>query len=304
MAAPIYWSPNCRLFSCVGPDDLLLDGIVFEAQSATQLVVHIHGCFGNFYQNTMIRRLAFQYTRRNISFACVNLSSHSGLAEGNHFNDPARVTYLGGMVGTLSRCTSEIEAITSALQTEFSVPIVLQGHSLGVDRVVAFVRDTGFEGKLILLSPCDSVGIQERWLGGKNIYTQCESIHSYPDNSDYWDLLPRGTYGATGNSGEWRYEIPATKDVFLSIMEGWPRRLFSLKYAEAYNIRNKTLVCMGRNDELHTFDIALWESFLNERFTNAQVITIETGHDLGGYASTVGEKVAEWLNADNAAQTE
>src|SRR5438093_13111615 len=113
-----------------------IDGILYRSDSGKATIVHIHGSFGNFYQNRFVRLMARRYCEARMNFLSVNMAGHDGLVEGYRHN--LEFEYLGGAVADFGECVADIEgAVLFARQ--FSDRIILQGHSLGCDRVLHFL---------------------------------------------------------------------------------------------------------------------------------------------------------------------
>jgi hypothetical protein len=58
------------------------DGILFYSGEHRPAIVHVHGSYGNFYQNEFIRTMAEVYLAANINFLSFNLAAHDAVAEG------------------------------------------------------------------------------------------------------------------------------------------------------------------------------------------------------------------------------
>ena len=61
---------------------LHLDGLLFQKDNYRKTIIHVHGSYGNFYQNHFLRLMARQYTDSGINFLSFNLAGHDGFGEG------------------------------------------------------------------------------------------------------------------------------------------------------------------------------------------------------------------------------
>src|SRR5262245_35994529 len=72
------------------------DGILYQDASYRTTIIHIHGSFGNFYQNEFLRVMAKVYMAAGINFLSFNLAGHDALAEG--YRHEWDFEYVGGAV--------------------------------------------------------------------------------------------------------------------------------------------------------------------------------------------------------------
>ncbi|MHB1157524.1 MAG: alpha/beta fold hydrolase [Phycisphaerales bacterium] len=118
-----------RLIKFESEDGFILDGMLFEANSCRGIVVHIHGNYGNFYNNYFLYRMSCMYTANGYSFMTFNLSGHDGLAEGYWGN---QLRYIGGAVSDFERCLVEIDAAVG-VANEHAKRVILEILSKVVD---------------------------------------------------------------------------------------------------------------------------------------------------------------------------
>jgi pimeloyl-ACP methyl ester carboxylesterase len=125
-------------------DGVELQGILTERELKEQnLVLHIHGTWGNFYGNHFIDYFSRQYPTHGYSFLSANTRGHDDGAISEKFED----------------CLLDIgQWINYALENGYK-KIVLQGHSLGALKAVYFMNKQKNSpiDKLILLSPFDPI---------------------------------------------------------------------------------------------------------------------------------------------------
>ncbi len=124
------------------------DGILYHAGDGLPTIIHVHGSFGNFYQNDFLRIMAAHYLASGINFLSFNLAAHDGLAEG--YRNDWDFEYTGGAIVDFNTCVDDIQSAVDFV-SPFSGRIVLQGHSLGCDRVVHYLRSTAAPLDFILL---------------------------------------------------------------------------------------------------------------------------------------------------------
>src|SRR5688572_30243851 len=122
-----------ELVSFRNPENYLLDGILYDVENSEKTVIHIHGSYGNFYQNAFIRYLAKTYNESGYNFLSFNLRAHDGFAEG--YQNVEDFEYVGGAVSEFNTYLLDIDGAVNFVGT-FSKKIILQGHSMGCDRAI------------------------------------------------------------------------------------------------------------------------------------------------------------------------
>ena len=165
--------------------------------------------------------MASVYGNARLNFLSVNMSCHDGLGEGYWVD--GRFAYIGSCASPFQECVDDIAgAVTFA--ERFSDRIVLQGHSLGCDRVLQYSIDLRSTCDLVLLAPCDSYQLQADWIAPETVEAQIARLRSGAGSDTVLDWLPAREYGIRCRD-EWTYSIPVTRRAFLSIAEGPPYRL-------------------------------------------------------------------------------
>jgi hypothetical protein len=199
-----------------------LDGIVYREKSARTTVIHIHGSFGNFYQSRFVRLMAAMYQDAGINLLSVNLACHDGLAEG--YRNDEDFMYAGGAIASFDECAADIAGAVQFAES-FSDRVILQGHSLGCDRVLDYSIRNNALIDLVLLSPCDSYQLQANWIAPETVEQQIDRLKSEAPRHPDFDWLATREYGVRGGE-DWTYPIPVTRKAFLSILVSLKVHLF------------------------------------------------------------------------------
>jgi pimeloyl-ACP methyl ester carboxylesterase len=187
--------------------------------------------------------------------------------------------------------------IQGAIQyaTQFSDRIILQGHSLGCDRVLQFLINVEKEYDFILLSPCDSYQLQVRWIAPETVEEQIKRIKDQTPRDSHFDWLPSREYGVAGG-GDWTYPIPITRRAFLSIAEGPPYRLMNIEQPSDFHCDGRALIYLGGKDLLQVWPHDSMFQYLKERIPDAKEVYIPSGdHMLEGCEQAVAEKIIQWV---------
>lgn len=154
----------------------LLHGAKSETkQNNNSIAIHIHGSWGNFYENPFALELAGTYNQQGFDYASVNLSGHDGGTINESFADSVE----------------EIIAWSDLLGAGKS-NIVLQGHSLGALKLIRLANDPNYESAieklsgLVLLSPFDLVA----FYGGPNVERRRSHAKEFRDANGENALVP------------------------------------------------------------------------------------------------------------------
>jgi len=282
-----------ELITCKSTKGLHLDGLLYQSDSNRITIVHVHGSFGNFYQNQFVRLMARRYMQAGINFFSFNLAGHDGFGEG--YRNVDDFEYVGGGVSDFSECIADIEgAIVFA--KDFSDRVVLQGHSLGCDRILHYLIKTHSRHDLILLSPCDSYQLQCNWIYPETVEQQISRLKNETTSAKL-DWLPLEEYGI--KQGEWTYPIPVTRAALLSIMEGPPFKLMNLSRPSEFYLDQRALVYIGGKDLLQTAPSDVMYGYLEKRIRDVRRAYFDEGdHNLAGCEGELIETILSWIRGE------
>lgn len=269
-----------------------LDGILYQSDSNKTTILHVHGSFGNFYQNQFVRQMALAYLGNSINFLSFNLSSHDGLAEGySHENEFA---YTGGALADFEECIGDIKGAIEFTQP-FSKRVILQGHSLGCDRILHFLISTQAKYDFILLSPCDSFQLQSNWIAPQAVQVQIQRLRAKGQRLADLEWVSTNEYGI--KQGTWVYPIPITRKALISILDGPPLKLLNIENPYNFFIDQDALVVIGGKDELQTSRSEVMFEYLQKRVRKLSKAYFPIGdHFLAGCEEEVIAVIIEWAN--------
>lgn len=283
-----------ELITLKSANGLDLDGIVYREEQNRITVIHIPGSFGNFYQNRFIRMMAKAYLPAGINLVSINMSSHDGLAEGNRWDKDFE--YVGGAVTDFNECVRDIQGVVSYV-SGFGDRVILQGHSLGCDRVLQFLISTKRQYDAVLLSPCDSYQLQANWIAPETVEQQIQRLKAEAPSDPVFDWLPSREYGVKGG-GDWTYPIPVTRETLLSIMEGAPYHLIRIKSPAQFYLEHRALIYIGGMDRLQAWSGCDMFRYLRKRIRSVTEVYVPQGdHSLAGCEALVIQRIIEWACA-------
>ena len=273
---------------------LHLDGILYHNDKNRKTIIHVHGSYGNFYQSHFLRLMAERFLSSGINFLSFNLAGHDGFGEG--YRNIEDFEYVGGAVQDFAECISDIEGAISFVH-EFSDQIVLQGHSLGCDRVLHYLITRKSRLDFILLSPCDSYQLQCNWIHPETVQDQIARLKR-EDKRIEFDWLPSEEYGI--KQGEWTYVIPVTRGTALSIMDGPPFKLMNIARPSIFHLEQKALIYIGGRDLLQTVDSNTMYQYLEARISSVTRAYYSSGdHNLAGCEDEVVDQILKWVSSSS-----
>lgn len=276
-------------------------GMIFcsLSQNNDTIVIHIHGNFGNFYQNKFLWIMSEVYIKNGVDFLTINLSSHDGLAEGYYGRE---LKYVGGGVADYNCSQADIEAAINFAVYKGYKHIILQGHSLGCDKVIQYTLENKSDIPLILLSPVDSYRVQSDWIKPETINAQIVRLKHNLKNEDNWggtadlDWLDPHEYGARGNTEEWIYQIPITRNALISILDGAAFKYLNVDFGTDFLIQNQVYIFIGKHDGLQMHEMSKWVEFLRKSFAHSEIMTsLDADHDIVGVENELSEAIIEWI---------
>lgn len=280
---------NGELITFFAADGLRLKGYLALGESNLATIIHIHGNFGNFYENDFIPIMAEKYTAAGINFLCVNNRGHDGIAEAYH---DGKLVYVGGAIELPEQCIYDIEGAVQFAE-RFSSRIILQGHSFGCLRTMAYLKQSQRALEFILLSPADTYALQSDYIYPETITTQIARItNQFADQMD--TLLPSREFGIRHNDVE--YHIPISARTFVALFSGSMPGLLRYDKPLDFYFDTKCFVYYGGKDVLWTEPRNVVENFFLTHVANLRFYYSEGGdHHFHGFESHVVGEVIKWV---------
>ncbi len=301
-----------KLVSFNAKNDYEVIGILFQKGSSSdtniknhvnnKIVVHIHGSLGNFYQNKFIWHMSKIYCENGIDFLSINLSAHDGLAEGYY---GTKMKYVGGSVTDYEESQFDIDAALEFAKSLGYEDILLQGHSLGCDKIIEYSLKSTPTYDLILLSPTDSYAIHSRWILPETIDEQINRLEtSISDKNNMicedanFDWAKCNDYGAKGTDQDWNYQIPVTKRTLLSILKGSAFTNLNMELSHKFYIDINVFAFLGKKDGLLFCPNYKMAEHLSNKFkTFTSVLDLDADHDLVGVEKELTNRIVKWVHA-------
>jgi pimeloyl-ACP methyl ester carboxylesterase len=178
-------------------DKLILQGMVCRPDESVAngvTVIHVHGSYGNFYENFFLAPMADACQKLGATFVSINTRGRDYLADlKSRQPDRYTSTRIGGIREVFQESTKDIAAWVEWARAHGSGAVILQGHSLGAMKVTHYLGHypTACDG-LVLVSPPDNIGLQRAAVGGH--YDSYIELARTSAASDPDKLMPEEAY--------------------------------------------------------------------------------------------------------------
>lgn len=286
-------SRPCRLIRSMSRDGHPIHGALFEPELGENrgvVVLHSHGTLGNFYFNPFIDEFARFYCENGISFLTFNHLAHDAIAE-SEIN--GKLKYIGGSVSDFSSCLDDFEALRGFLGEIGYQHFIMQGHSLGCERVIFDRQKASKSWPVILLAPVNSYATQQAWCTerlGLTVNELTERILTNPS-----DVLRTDIYGSPSSDPEWDYHIPVFESAYLSFVQSEAFTYFSPERTSLTSI-DEALVIFSKKDAFHSlYDGDLQDFFRSVVGVGSKFMAFDCNHDFEGRMNSVCEACVEFV---------
>ncbi len=241
--------------------------------------IHIHGTWGNFYENPFALQLSDTYQRTGWSYASVNNIGHDG----------------GSIEEDFEESLPEIADWVNYLSPG-NEPIILQGHSLGALKILRLLQDSQYTElqarihAVVLLSPFDIVAfnggvgeeLQERRAkaeklkaeqGGKALVTA--------DIFDVWPLSVSTYLQATSAGGRW--DLVPTREKSVGVLR---------------SLKVPTFIAIGGSDFAAYPDPRAVAELIAQHAPMISLTFIEGApHNFAGHEDTLANAIGDFVQA-------
>ena len=228
--------------------------------TASEIVIHVHGMAGNFYENSFIEVIAATCNENGIDFLAFNNRGHDYLADCERITSEGIESYsAGGAYENFSDCVFDLKGVLKWAVSEGYSSIYLEGHSSGANKI-AFSYDALISEKIfanvlkgiILISPCDDVGIYHSEVCEEERDNAFLLAKKYINEGNGTHLMPLGTF----------FDYLLSAETFVdcfsegSALDMFPYRLGSLINSRVSKISLPMLIQFGNNGDfvLQDFD--------------------------------------------------
>lgn len=281
---------------------LYLDGLYFFSPINRCCVIHVHGSFGNFYSNSFIKIMAEIYNVRGVNFLSFNLTQHDGIAEAVREQDyVCSWEYVGYSVSDYDSCIDDIYGALDFVRSRNNNFIILQGHSLGCNRVLYYIKESKCKCPVILLSPTNSLELQRRWIFPERIDQQINRLTTDGLKTDI-SCIEHGVNTSGKEINRVRDDapyIPISGKALVSMLKNPSMDIIQMLNNER-PVENWAFIYLGGRDEYQTDPSDIYINCFDQYFSHTTYRFIDSGnHSFLGFEEKLAKCIAEWINSIN-----
>ena len=218
-------------------------------QKKKRIIIHVHGMAGNFYENDFLEIIAGKCKDTGIDYLVFNNRGHDYVADCVRVTENGCVGYNGGGAYEIfGECIYDIEGVLHWADESGYEEIYLEGHSSGANKIIyAFNRmslnDEIFSKirGIILISPCDDIGIYFEESTPEQRKKTLELANTYINEGTPEKLMPEGTFF------DYIFSAKTYMDCFAegSYFDVFPYRNGTLENTDICRIKKPILVTFG-----------------------------------------------------------
>lgn len=286
----LYEKVEGKIVEVCTPDKLPLYGLYIKAKKSQTILINIHGTASNFYENYFIFPLGVSLKKEGISLLSTNNRGASVMQVYPH---------MGAAIERFEDCILDIDAwIKYALSLGYK-EIILQGHSLGAEKVIYYLNKGKYVKKIkgvILLAPADSYGYTTKvCLSKKELHLLLEEAKNSVKVGDA-ELFLKKKWLCHGNT------LPKGAKSFINFFKGGSELSKALPLRnggglEMYKkIKVPILTIIGNQEEYTVIPIKEALIILKKENSLSKVVQIkDCNHDFEGKEKEVSREIINFL---------
>ncbi len=271
-------------------DGMLLYGLHLMAKNSKTVIIAIHGTASNFYENDFMKEITKVAHQKGVSVLLTNNRGTAVLQAWPKLH--------GTALEHFEDCINDIDAwISYAIDKGYS-KIILQGHSLGTEKVIYYMSKGKYNNKVkavILLAFSDSWGAEMRYLKKKGTDGYMKEADNLAKEGKGYQFLISDWLCYSG-------VMPKSADSFLNFMkdnselsEALPFRNHGLPLYK--NIRVPILAVIGDKTEYTIIPIKEAIELLKKENPLTESYQIKNcNHDFEGKEKELAEIVGRFLD--------
>lgn len=290
--------PLCEVVKFTSPDGYVYTGLLYRSlQDTDKTIIHVHGMCGNMLSFSTLVDLADAYQKNGYNLLTFDLKAHDCIAEGvflDEYDPKDEFYYVGGSIEPFEQRYKDIQSAIDFAHT-FSKEIILQGHSMGCESIIAYQISSGNTYNTMLFSPCDAYKLQTNYIAPKTIDDLLGELEDYPNNV----LLPNYFYGINTptNTNIGKYTIPIYKKAMSSILSGLALKIFRQDNNLHYFLPINCLCVIGRNDPMQTYSAEHAFDLMSPKFNTYKGVLLDGDHELKPTQDELASHVLSWLRS-------
>lgn len=274
-------------------DGAELQGVFSEpSEPDGRVLVHVHGHAGNFYENRFLDYYSEYLAEKGIAFLSFNNRGHDYINDILIKSESGIVFEKGGSAyERLEWSIRDIEASINFVNGKGYYDVVLQGHSLGCNKVMNYILKPGIPkiDKCVLLAPCDIVGFEIE-CDGKELYEElCVSSEKMLDSGNGKEILSYDNLISAAAFSDFRIE-DCDADIFRYRCDGYVHNGLN-------GLDKKIMIILGDNDE-YISDLKRCEEFfrnnVDEENLNFKIVK-GASHNFSGFEDMLIREIIKFI---------
>ena len=282
-------NPLGRIVAFCSTDGYKQKGFLVSSPTSHTTIVHVHGSFGNFYENDFLQEMGKVYLRYGINFFSTNNRGHDGITE---IYRNSKLDYVGAVYERLEDSIKDIAGAVK-IAKRLTPNVVLQGHSLGCVKVLHFLKTYHLNYDTILLSPSDPYQIQSNYNKTKTLDNKISKLRlkAFCER----ELAPKDEFGVKQRGAS--YYIPISYGSLLRFLTSPSIKLLHYPDALSCFFPCRLFVYYGERDPLWTITSEQLKTFFEPRCSSLTFLSIPKGdHHFHRYEKKVAENISRWIS--------
>ncbi|MEK9200365.1 MAG: alpha/beta fold hydrolase [Patescibacteria group bacterium] len=284
------------LHRIVTKDHLELVGLLYEPDNGSkEILVHVHGMAGNFYENKFLDYIAKTLTDSGVAFFTFNNRGCEYIKDITRIEGDRRYTArIGDTFEKFEDCILDIEAAINFVHNKNFSEIHLSGHSLGSPKTAYYISNTKDHRikSLLFLSPADMVGLA---IADKNFEKDMKLANGMIEQGKGDEVMPTMVWGESYLSADTFVNL-ASKKSKVAIFNLYDK---DDKLEVLSTISIPTIVMMGKRDGALTVPVEqLMERIKKALKSSSKVETVvlgEANHGYDGYEQKPADEINQWI---------
>lgn len=158
-----------QLVSTETEDGIRLSAFYIEGDRSKPALLHVHGFEQKFHMNEFVRRIGDLTAQNNFAFLTIETRG-SGKSTSFFTSKSGEVRNIGGDFELLEEAHYDIDAWIDFLKAQGYKSVVLEGHSLGTNKITRYLsegKNTEFVKALICIDSFEKTALIEDYSKGK-----------------------------------------------------------------------------------------------------------------------------------------
>ena len=282
-------------------DGTKMQALHYMSEKKTKrIIIHVHGMAGNFYENDFLEIVAGKCKDIGIDYLVFNNRGHDYVADCVRVTENGCEGYSGGgAYEVFSECIYDIEGVLHWADENGYEEIYLEGHSSGANKIIYAFNRMSLKKEIfskirgiILLSPCDDIGIYFEESTSEQRKKTLELADVYINEGTPEKLMPEGTFF------DYILSAKTYRDCFVegSHFDVFSYRNGTLENTDISMIKKPILVIFGGNGDFILQEVGEIEKMIKAVKDEVTVeLLANANHSYKGSEEELAEVIVRWV---------